>query len=343
MTTLTIGKRSIGPGHPAFIIAEIGSNHDQKLDQAKKLIEAAAAAGADAVKFQLFKADALYPKDSPVHAILKSIELSRDWLASLARHAAERGVECFASPFDLPAVDALETAGASAYKVASSEVTNLPLVKYMASKKKPVLLSTGMCDLADVYEAVEVIRSEGNEQILIFQCTSLYPLENRHIHLRAMQTLASTFQCPVGLSDHTLGTLMPSVAVAMGACSIEKHLTLSRKLKGPDHGYALEPEDFKRMISQIREVEEALGSPKKTLLAEEAVHARRESLHAARALSAGSILEPCDIVVQRPAGGIRPRYLPAVLGARLKKSLAKGDTLSWEVLEIPTAGPAWRA
>ncbi len=325
--------RWIGPGEPTFVIAEVGSNHNQELDQAKRLIQATADAGADAVKFQLFSADILYPGGGEIHAAFRAVELSRDWVPELADYSRERGLLFLASAFDEGAVDCLEAVGSPAHKVASSETTNLPLLKYMASKQKPILMSTGMCDLADIFEAVEVVHSEKNTDIALFQCTTLYPTEPRHSHLRVMDTLRSAFQAPVGLSDHTLDIVVPVAAVARGACMIEKTLTLGRDLPGPDHGYSLEPNEFKKMVEAIRITEEALGSPVKTMLPEEAQVARRDSIRAARDILPGELLTEEMLTLQRPAlGGIRPRAMAAVLGRRAKQPISRGEAIKWDMI-----------
>lgn len=327
-----VGDRWVGWDKRVFIIAECGSNHDQKLSQAKQLIEAAADAGADAIKFQVFAAEDLYAPDSPLYDAVKSVELPREWLPALSNYAATYGLLFFASAFSREAVDCLEAVNVPAHKCASSETVNLPLLKYMASTKKPVFLSTGMCDLADVHEAVETIRSEGNETIALLQCTALYPTEPQHVHLRAMDTLRESFQLPVGFSDHTLDIVIPVAAVARGACVIEKHLTLSRTLAGPDHSYAMELADFKRMVQAIRSTEQALGSPVKHMLAGEAKFARRDSLRAARDIAAGEVLTPEMVAAERPGDGIRPRYLGAVMGQRVAVSLQKGEAITWSCL-----------
>ena len=326
-----VGDRWIGEGERTFIIAEVGSNHSRKLDQAKELIDATAETGADAVKFQLFTADVLVPGGGEVHEAVKEAEFPREWLSELAEYSKNCGLIFFASPFDHDAVDLLEAVNVPAYKVASSETTNLPLLKHMAAKGKPMLISTGMCDLADVYEAVEIVHSEGNTGITLFQCTALYPTEPRHSHLRGMDTLRSAFGLPTGLSDHTLDIVVPIAAVARGACQIEKTLTLSRDLPGPDHGYALEPHEFKKMVEAIHVTEEALGSPLKIMLPEESEVARRECIRAARDIAVGQELEPEHLVVERPSlGGIRPRYMDAVVGRRARVSIAKGEAISWD-------------
>lgn len=328
-----VGNRWIGAGERAFIIAEAGSNHDQKLDQAKQLIDAAAEARADAIKFQLFAADTLYPVGTQAHAALKAVELPRAWIPQLVEHAAERGLMFLASSFDREAVDCLAAVNVPAYKWASSETVNLSLLKYAAGKHKPIFLSTGMCTVADIHEAVEVVLSEGNTDIILLQCTSLYPTAARHVHLRVMDTLRCAFQLPVGFSDHTTDLAIPAAAVARSACVIEKHLTLDRRLPGPDHGYALEPAEFTKMVEHIRATEDALGCSVKTMLPEEAEVARRSSIRAARDLKAGETLAEDAFVVQRPAQGIHPRFLSTIIGRRTREPIAKGEPITWEKLE----------
>jgi N-acetylneuraminate synthase/N,N'-diacetyllegionaminate synthase len=327
-----VGDKWVGEGERTFIVAEVGSNHDQKLAQAKQLIEATAATGADAVKFQFFSADSLYPPGSESNAVVKQFELPPEWLPDLAAYSKACGLIFFASPFFFEAVDALAEVDVAAYKVASSETTNLPLLKRIAAKGRPVLLSTGLCDLSDVHEAIEAIHSEGNTEIVLYQCTSRYPTEPQYSNLRVMDTLRTAFQVPVGLSDHTLGFVVPVAAVARGACSVEKTFTLSNSLPGPDHSYALEPSEFKKMVEAIRTTEEALGSPIKTMLPEEAeVDTRRDCIRAVRDIEAGEVISNELLTVARPAhGGIRPRYISAILGRKARVSISKGEPIAWE-------------
>lgn len=330
MEKTKIGNRSVGAGEPALIIAEIGSNHDRQWDRAAELIEAAAAAGADAVKFQLFAAGDLYPPGSAPYDSLKAVELPPEWIPRLSRAATEAGVLFICSPFAEWAVDRLDEVGVPAFKCGSSETTNLPLLRTMASKMKPILLATGMCDLADIHEAVEVVRSAGNSDVILMQCTSLYPASAGHVHLRVMDTLQAAFGLPVGLSDHTTDVVIPAAAVARGACVIEKHLTLNRALAGPDHSYALEPAEFATMVKGIRATEAALGSGVKTMLPEEAEYARRSCVRAARDIAAGETLSRDDLTAARPARGIAPRYAPALVGAVTRGPIAAGEPLTWE-------------
>jgi N-acetylneuraminate synthase/N,N'-diacetyllegionaminate synthase len=245
---LWIGKRSIGENEPVYIIGEIGSNHNRKIKQAKQLIDIAADCGVDAVKFQLFKTENLYSSDNKLFKIFKENELPFEWLPEIINYSKAKGLTFLASPFDKESVDRLFKLNVVAYKLASSETVNLPLLGHIALKHKPVLISTGMCDLADVYEAIEVVKAAKNEQIALLHCTALYPTPAEHVNLNAMHTLRSAFNLPVGFSDHTLGNEITFAAVAMGARIIEKHFTLNRQLKGPDHSYALEPQELSALV-----------------------------------------------------------------------------------------------
>ncbi len=329
---LQIGDRRIGADEPVFIIAEIGSNHDQDRDQARLLIETAVEAGADAVKFQLYKADDLYPPGTPAFDTLKQAELPEDWLTMLMECSHELGVTFLASPFSRRAVDLLADMGVPAFKWASSETVNLPLLKHAAAKQKPILLSTGMCNLSDIHDALQITQTEGNADIVLLQCTSLYPTAPEDVHLRAMTTLGAAFQLPVGFSDHTMDTVIPAAAVACGACVIEKHLTLDRSLSGPDHGYALEPSEFRSMVDGIRRVEMALGSSQKLFLPEEMKLARRDSIRAAHDIAAGEILTEKMLALERPAQGISPRFLGVVLGRKIQVSVSKGEAITWDII-----------
>lgn len=329
-----VGKKWVGNGEPAFVIAEIGSNHNRKMEQAKDHIDAAIEAGADAVKFQLYAAEDLYPAASPVYGIVKDTELPPEWIPELMEYCNSRNVVFFASVFGKWSVDLLDDLNIDAYKLASSETVKLDLVKYIAAKKRPMLISTGMCDLADVHEALEVAASEGNDEVVLMQCTAIYPTEPEDVNLRVMDTLRDVFGYPTGLSDHTLDTTVPIAAVARGACVIEKHLTLGRDLPGPDHSYALEPGEFKKMVSAIRATERALGSPVKTMLREEGRFARRDSIRAMRDITSGETITPDMIGFSRPGEGIRPRFLAAVTGCKASRPIAQGEALTWECLSV---------
>ena len=332
MQKVKIGDRWVGEGEPTFIIAEVGSNHDGKLDQAKKLIDVAAESGVNAVKFQLFKAENLYAKDDPMFAVMKVNELPREWVAKLKDYSGSKGLMFLASPFDDESIDYLEKVGVPAYKWASSETVNLLLLRYAACKKKPMLISTGMCDLADVSAAVEVIYAAGNRSIVLLHCTCLYPAKPNQVNLRMMDTLKDAFHLPVGLSDHTLGFVITLAAVTRGACVIEKHFTLSRKLEGPDHSYALEPHELKQMVSAIRDVEASLGSPIKDMLPEERLIARREGVTAKTAIPKGIRLTKAMVEIKRPALGIKSRFLDIVIGMKARRNIEQGEPITWDML-----------
>lgn len=346
-TKVKIGDRWVGEGEPGFIIAEAGANHDRKLSQALELIDVAVAAGADAVKFQVYSAETLYSRKTPqfsylkeleagksTHEIIRENELPREWLEELAGYCQDKGIVFLASPFDREAVDQLYEIDAPAYKWASFEMVDLPLLKYAAGKGKPMLLSTGMCNLADIQEAVDTVYSTGNQDIILLHCTSLYPTEPNQVNLRMMDTMKDAFHLPVGLSDHTLGTTIPIAAAARGACVIEKHYTLSRKLKGPDHPFALEPEELKQMVRTIREVEEALGSPIKKMIPDEEEMARlgRRSIIARVDIPKGTRLTEDMLIIKRPGYGIPPKFLDIVIGREAKRNIEKDDIITWEMV-----------
>jgi len=330
---IEINGRRIGSGNPTYIIAEVGSNHDRKLGQARELIDIASDSGADAVKFQIFSAEKLYSEKTPQFAVVKDNELPREWVGELAEYAKKRGIIFLATPFDKEAVERLYEIGVPAYKWASPEIMDLPLLKYAAAKKKPMLISTGMCDLADIQEAVDMVYSTGNEDIILLHCTSLYPTKPHHANLRMMDTMRDAFHLPVGLSDHTLGFIITEAAVARGACVIEKHLTLSRKLKGPDHPYALEPDELKQMVRAIREVEQSLGSPiKKLISGAEDPALNSKSITAKNDIPKGTRIIEDMITIKRSAYGIKPKFLDVVIGREAKRDIEKDEAITWEMV-----------
>jgi N-acetylneuraminate synthase/N,N'-diacetyllegionaminate synthase len=257
MDRVNIGGRWVGAGEPCFITAEPGSNHDGKLDQAKRLIEIAAESGCDAVKFQTFKADKIVARveDRPkyletlakpgetMHSLFEKLQLPDEWHGELRDHAKAHGLIFYSTPFDEGSADMLEALGVPCFKVASFELNHLPLVEHLAMKKRPMILSTGMADLSDVESALAVVYPHHHDVVLL-HCTSSYPAKVEDSNLRAMETLRSAFQVPVGLSDHSEGIQVPAAAVALGACAIEKHFTIDRSLPGPDHPFALNPKEL---------------------------------------------------------------------------------------------------
>ena len=332
---MKIADKTIGIGEPCFIIAEVGANHDGKLSQARELVDIAADSGADVVKFQVYSAEKLYSEKAPQFAMIKDCELPREWLGELAEYANKKGIIFLATPFDKEAVDQLCEVGVPAYKWASLEIVNLPLLKHAASKGRPMILSTGVCHLADIQEAVDTVYSVNNKDIILLHCASLfqYPQKPHQLNLRMMDTIRDAFHLPVGLSDHTSGFIMTVAAVARGACIIEKHFTLSRKLEGPDHPFALEPDELKQMVKAIREVEESLGSPiKKPIPEEEGVLLQRPSIIAKANIPKGTRLTEDMLIIKRPGYGIKPRFLDVVIGRETKKDIEKGDGITWDLI-----------
>lgn len=331
---LNIGGTTVGGSAAPYVIAEVGSNFDKNLDKARKLIDVAKEAGANAVKFQLFRADVLYPNRDGLYDIFKSIELDADWVPLLDKHARDQGLHFMASAFDMGSVDVLEAVKTPAHKVASSETTNLGFLHKLASSGRPMIISTGMCDMVDVEEAVNTCLGAGNNQVVLLQCGAMYPLPNELVNLRVIQSLTRHFNCPVGFSDHTLGQVAAITAVGLGATVFEKHYTLDKKGAGPDHFYALEPDELKSYVSAVREAHEALGSGEKHMLPKERELGRREGLYLARNMVKGDTITAADIVIKRPAIGLRARYASAVVGATLAQSVEKDQPLNWDALSF---------
>jgi len=325
----TINGRLVGCGASPYVIAEAGSNFNQSKDVARRLIDAAKEAGADAVKFQLFRADVLYPDGGEVYDIFKSVQLDADWLPDLKAHAVEQGLHFSASAFDRESIHVLADLGVPFLKIGSSETTNLDLVAEMAAVGKPVFLSTGMCGLGEIADAVEVCLGLGLADIGLMQCQSIYPLDNSDVNLAAIDTLRAAFGGPVGFSDHSLGIIAPIAAAARGAHSIEKHFTLDRSMEGPDHFYALEPGELKAMIEGVRAAHEAIGESRKRILPSEREHGRRDGLWLAADISKGDVITTELLETKRPAIGVKARHLKAVIGARASRNVSAGDPLTW--------------
>lgn len=327
---MQIANRKLGQGHPSLIIAEIGNNHDGSIRQAERLIDAAAEAGADAVKFQTHIAEAeMLPStptpphfDEPRFQFTKRMELTLDDHLRLKEHAERQGLIFFSSPFSCQAVDLLEQVDVPAYKVASGEVTNPPLLQALAATGKPVLVSSGMSAVEDVEAAVAALR-QGGAQVVVMQCTSTYPCPPEEVNLRAMLAMGERLACLVGLSDHTPGINTSIAAAALGAVAIEKHFTLSRRLYGPDHHASLEPGDLARLVDGVREVEKALGTGvKRRDPAHDPVRATFEkSIVTAAPIPAGVAIEAVMLTTKRPGTGIPARRITEVVGRRAARDL----------------------
>ncbi|MCX7748478.1 MAG: N-acetylneuraminate synthase family protein [Clostridia bacterium] len=344
MREITIKKdRKIGQGNPAYIIVDVAANHNGNLETAKELIRKAAQAGVDAVKFQTYTADQMYSKKAPQFSrdpmkpydLIKKVEHPRSWLPVLADCAAENGVDFLSSPFDYEAVDLLQDVGVPLFKVASLEIVDLEFLKYIAQKGKPVIISTGMCNMAEIEEAVDTILSAGNENIVLLHCNTSYPTPIHIVNLNAMNTMEQAFKLPVGFSDHTLGWHIPLAAVAKGACVIEKHFTLNRKQEGPDHGFSIEPQELKIMVDQIRDIESAMGTGIKKVSQEEMENYEkgRRSLVANMAIPKGTRISREMVTTKRPGFGIKPNLIDIVIGREAKVDIDEDDILTWEMIK----------
>ena len=339
-----IDNYSISNGEQTFIIAEAGANHNRDFGMAKKLIDVAADSKADAVKFQTYSAETLYSKKTPefsyqkgqnVYDLIKSIELPREWQQELAEYADQRGIMFLSTPFDYAAVDELDEIGVPAFKFASFEIVDLELLKYAASKQKPMIISTGMANLGEIEDAISAIRSAGNNDIVLLHCNSLYPTPPEVVNLRAMKTMREAFKLPVGFSDHTLGIHISLAAVAMGAYVIEKHFTLDRNLPGPDHSFAIEPDELKEMVGYVREIEEAKGSgikEKSKLEGEEQYLKARRSIHAKVDIPKGTKIIKDMLVVKRPGYGIKPKFMDVVVGRTARIDIEEEEWITWEMV-----------
>ena len=347
MKPIRIGTHTIGPGHPCFIIAEAGVNHNGDRETAFALVDAAKRAGADAVKFQSFVAENMISPVAPKAAyqkettaadesqldMVKRLELSVDLHWSIQRYCRDNDILFLSTPFDEDSADLLERMDVPLFKVPSGEITNLDFITYIAQKGKPLIVSTGMAWLGEVEAAVTTVAQTGNHNLALLHCVSNYPAEASHTNLRAMRLMADAFDVPVGYSDHTLGIEVPLAAVALGACVIEKHFTLDRTMPGPDHKASSEPHELSAMVRGIRTVESALGTGKKQPTASEALIAAvaRKSLVAATYIAAGTCLTADMIAVKRPGTGLAPAFKPILVGRRVVTDIPAGTLLSWEV------------
>jgi N,N'-diacetyllegionaminate synthase len=332
-----------------FIIAEAGVNHNGSIDLALQLIDAAKASGADAVKFQTFRADLLATRSAGKAAyqkrttsntaesqfeMLQRLELDRAAHGRLIEHCQRVGIQFLSSPFDEASADLLAAMNVPLFKVPSGEITNFPFLEHLARKGRPLILSTGMSTLGEVEEAVHVLQVAGVSKLTLLHCVTEYPAPYAEVNLRAMQTLKSAFGLPVGYSDHTPGIDIAIAAAALGAEVIEKHFTLGRSLPGPDHAASLEPVELEQMVAAIRHVEAALGNGIKTPAPCELpnIGVARKSVVAARSLSAGHQLVTGDLEIKRPGSGLAPRLLPALIGRTLRTGVAKDELIRWDHL-----------
>ncbi|MFA6963157.1 MAG: pseudaminic acid synthase [Patescibacteria group bacterium] len=342
---LKIGNKTIGDGAPAFIVAELSANHGNKFEIAADTVRAMRDSGADAVKLQTYTADTItlncdndYFKikqgtiwdGKNLHKLYEEASMPWEWQPKLKKIANDLGMECFSTPFDNTAVDFLEKMDVPAYKIASFEITDIPLIEYTASKGKPMILATGVAELSDIEDAIAACRRMGNNQIAVLKCTSSYPAPLREINLATIPDIGRRLKAIAGLSDHTIGSAIPIASCALGAKIIEKHFILDKKIGGPDASFSMEPEDFRKMVSSIREVEESLGKVNYELT-EKASKSRDfcRSLFVAENIERGELFTTDNIRSVRPGFGLPPKHLNAILGKRAKKHLEKGTPLNW--------------
>lgn len=342
--SISIANRLIGQGHATYIIAEMSANHNQDFEKAVQILKAAHAAGADAVKLQTYTADTLtIPCDNEyfrikgtlwegrtLHDLYQEAYTPWEWQPKLKMIADELGMHLFSTPFDDTAVDFLEAMDVAVHKVASFELVDIPLLKKIGATGKPVIMSTGMATLAEIDEAVTTIRNAGCTELALLKCTSAYPAPASEMNLRTIRHLGQAFGVPSGLSDHTLGTTAPVVAVSLGACIIEKHFTLSRNEAGPDSSFSLEPAEFRQMVDAIRMAEESLGSVQYQLTKkEEASKAFRRSLFVVKDTKRGEPFTKENVRSIRPGMGLHTRYLPNIIGKNAKIDIKSGTPLNW--------------
>lgn len=348
MCYIEINGRRIESGHPAYVIAELSANHHQDFDEAVRLVHAAKEAGADAVKLQTYTPDTItISSDQPyfrigggtiwdgatLYDLYATAYTPWNWQPKLKNVANELGMDLFSSPFDSTAVEWLEDMRVPAYKIASFELTDLPLIRRVSATGKPMIMSTGMATLSEIEEAVQAARSAGAAQLALLKCTSAYPSPAAEMNLLTIPHLSQAFGVPVGLSDHTLTTSVPVAAVTLGACIIEKHLTLSRATPGPDSTFSLEPDEFKSMVEAVRTAQQSLGRVQYGAAGEE-VKSRifRRSLFVVQDVKRGEPFTADNVRCIRPAHGLHPRHLSEILGQCAARDISRGTPLSWQII-----------
>ncbi len=346
---VTIAGREIGQGRPAYVIAEISANHNGSVSEALELISQAKACGADAVKIQTYTPDTMTIEcdneyfrigegtiwqGKNLHQLYQEAHTPWEWHPALFEHARKTGITLFSTPFDETSVDFLEGLGSPAYKIASFELVHLPLIQRIARTGRPLIMSTGMGSLLEIAEAVGAAREAGCRELALLKCTSAYPAPPTEANLRRIPHMAEAFGVPVGLSDHTMGSVVAVASVCLGGCIIEKHFTRSRAVPGPDTEFSMEPAEFRQLVEDVRVAEAALGSVcYESTLKETASRVFRRSLFVVRDVPAGAEITADNVRVIRPGYGLSPKYLPLVLGRRAKRFLRRGEPLAWEDLQ----------
>ncbi|MCI9073379.1 MAG: pseudaminic acid synthase [Lachnospiraceae bacterium] len=345
---IRIGNKVISEDSPTFIVAEMSGNHNMDFDRAVEILKAAREAGADAVKIQTYTADTItLDCDDPcfqitqgtlwdgitLHKLYQTAYTPWEWQPRLKRMAEDMGLILFSSPFDFSSVDFLEEMEVPAYKIASFEITDIPLIRKVARLGKPVILATGIARLADIELAVQTCREEGNNQVILLKCCSAYPTPYEDVNLRTIPHMAETFHCLTGLSDHTMGTAVATGAVALGARMVEKHMTLRRSDGGPDTAFSMEPQEFREMVDNIRILEKALGKVSYDLSDKqirEREHSR--SLFVARDMKAGEVFTPENLRSVRPADGLHTRFYEQLLGRKITRDAKLGTPMTWDLV-----------
>jgi len=345
--TIEIAGRKLGKGQPVYIVAEMSANHNQDYKAAVEILKAAKKAGADAVKLQTYTADTLtIPcnnkyfriKDGPwagrtLYELYQEAYTPWEWQPKLKKIADKLGIALFSTPFDETAVDFLEEMNVPCYKIASFELVDIPLIQKAAATGKPLIMSTGMATLSEIKEAVNAAREAGSGRIVLLKCNSAYPAPPEEMNLATIPHMAEAFDVPVGLSDHTLGIAVPVAAACLGAVMIEKHFTLSRKKKGPDSFFSIEPEELKEMVQAVRTVEKAVGKVSYSIDGkQESSRIFRRSLFVVKDVKKGEIFTNDNVRSIRPGYGLIPQFLPMILGKKAKDDLKKGTPLSWDLI-----------
>jgi len=348
MNTIEIGDRPVGSDEPTFVIAEAGSNHNGDFELAKELIDVAAGAGADAVKFQTFRAEDMYIEESgeveyldddrSIYDIIESMEMPYEWIPELRDYCHDQGVQFLSTPFDERSARELEEY-VPAWKVASYTSSHIPFLEFLAGTDKPIIMSTGAHELDEVAESVDVLREAGVSDLVLLQCVAAYPTPLSDINVRVIKTLQEEFGVLAGLSDHTLDPVTaPAAAVALGASVVEKHFTLNKSMEGPDHKFALEPDELDRMVSAVRDTETALGSTEKRVLdiEEELYEKARRTMQAVDEIDAGEEFTPENVKVLRPGerdAGLHPKFYDEIIGETAARTVQKGRGIQWRDVE----------
>lgn len=344
--SVSIDNKIIGDGTGCYIIAEAGSNHNKDFETAFRLVDIAAEANADSVKFQIFSADTIAAKTkhpiavikdkfnaygSTLHELYEKIETPREWLGEIANYCKKKRITFLCTPFDIDGVDQLMELNVSAFKIASFEMVDIPFLRYIAKKGKPMILSTGMATLGEIEESVTAITDEGNDDIVLLHCGIEYPPKWEDVNLAAMSTMDRAFPYHIGYSDHTLGNVVPVAAVALNAKVIEKHFTFDKNAIGPDHGFAASPEELKDMVIAIRNCELAIGSPIKRPTESEMIHLKRgrRSIFASCHISKGEVISKEMLSILRPNVGLSPKFYDTIIGRRAAVDIKAHEPITW--------------